>query len=220
MLSKGDIFGNSYLGVFCVANENLALIPITARDELMESTGKSLDVDKVIRTAVDGASIIGALMTMNSKAALVSYFMTDDEINLINPDIKITRLPHKLNAVGNNILANDNGALVHPAYEDDILGFISETLGVPVEKGTVAGFKTVGSAAVATNKGVVCHPHTGSFEIEQLERVLGVEVRIATANYGTGLLGACMIANSKGALIGEASTPIELGKIEEGLKLY
>jgi translation initiation factor 6 (eIF-6) len=29
-----------------------------------------------------------------------------------------------------------------------------------------------------------------------------------------------MIANSKGALVGENSTPIELGKIEEGLELY
>jgi translation initiation factor 6 len=220
MLSKEDIFGNPYLGVFCVANENLAMIPITAREDLMKSTGKCLDVEKVIRTGVDGASVVGALMTMNSKAALASHFMSDDEINRLSSDIKIARLPHKLNAVGNNILVNDNGAVVHPAYDDEALDMISKTLEVPVEKGTVAGFKTVGSAAVATNKGVVCHPHTGSYEIEQLERVMGVEVRIATANYGTGLLGACMIANSKGALVGETSTPIELGKIEEGLKLY
>ena len=56
--------------------------------------------------------------------------------------------------------------------------------------------------------------------METIQRVLGVKPQICTANYGTGQVGACMMANSRGALVGEATTPIELGKIEEGLVLY
>lgn len=220
MLVQGDIFGNPYIGVYCVANENLALVPITAPEEIVERAGKGLGVESILRTGIDGASVLGSLVTMNSNGALVSYFISEIERRQIASEIDVAKLPHKLNAVGNNILANDKGALVHPGYDDETVDFITETLGVPAERGTVAGFKTVGSAAVATGKGIVCHPHAGNFEIEQLKRVLGVEVHIATANYGTGLLGACMIANSKGALVGETSTPIELGKIEDGLKLY
>jgi translation initiation factor 6 len=220
MLVQGDIFGNPYIGVFCVANENLALVPITAPEELVERTGKGLGTEVILRTGIDGASVLGSLVTMNSNGALASYFISETERRQIASEIVVAKLPHKLNAAGNNILANDNGALVHPGFDDETVDFISDTLGVPAEKGTVAGYKTVGSAAVATGKGVICHPHTSSSEIEQLERVLGAEVRIATANYGTGLLGACMVANSRGALVGETSTPIELGKIEDGLKLY
>ena len=36
-----------------------------------------------------------------------------------------------------------------------------------------------------------------------------------------GLLsGSGVIANSKGALVGDATTPIEMGRIEDGLVLY
>jgi translation initiation factor 6 len=220
LLGKGEIFGNPYIGVFCASNEFLGLVPLTASDELAESIGRCLGVENAVRTTMDGCNTIGALIRMNSNGAIMSMFSQEEEVERLGESLKAFRLRHKLNAVGNNILANDNGALVHPFYEDKTLEIISEILGVPVERGTVAGFKTVGSAAVATNKGAICHPHTGSLEMEQLERVLGVPVSISTANYGTGQLGACMIANTKGAVVGETSTPIELGKIEEGLRLY
>lgn len=220
MLIKGNIFGNPFIGVYCAANENIALFPITTPDKIIDKAREALGLEGAMTTSIDGAHVLGALICMNSKGAISSKFISENELDRIGSEVKITKLPHRLNAAGNNILANDNGALTHPEYNDAALAVISEALGVPAERGTVAGFKTVGSAAVATNKGVICHPHTSDFEKQQLERVMGVEVRIATANYGTGLLGACLIANSKGALVGEASTPIELGKVEDGLKLY
>ena len=220
MLGKGDIFGNPYVGVFCSANDDLALVPMTAPGELIEKMGRYLDVSTIARTSVDGCSTLGALICMNSHGAVVSMFVSGKELEVFPESMKALKLLHTLNAAGNNILANDNGAIIHPFYDDKTLERISEALGVPVERGTVAGYKTVGSSAVATNKGVLCHPHTGKFEIEQLEGVLDVPVHICTANYGTGQVGACMIANTKGALVGETSTPIELGKIEEGLGLY
>jgi translation initiation factor 6 len=215
MLVKGEIFGNPYIGVYCAANENLALFPYTTPDKTVNNTRKALALGNSMKATIDGAHILGALICMNSKGAIVSHFISHVELNKICAEVKVVKLPHKLNAVGNNF-----GALANPEYDDATLEFISKALDVPVERGTVAGHKTVGSAAVATNKGVICHPHTSGFEKQQLERILKVEVHIATANYGTGLLGACMIANTKGAVVGEASTPIELGKIEDGLKLY
>ncbi|KYK29926.1 MAG: hypothetical protein AYK23_04850 [Candidatus Proteinoplasmatales archaeon SG8-5] len=220
MLVQGEIFGNPYIGVYCAANENTAFFPYTTPDKIIDTTRKALGIAGAMRTSIDGAHVIGALICMNSKGAIVSQFISEVELSQIRSEVKVTKLLHKLNAVGNNILVNDNGALVNPEYDDNTVNVISEALDVPAERGTVAGYKTVGSAAMATNKGVICHPHTSEPEKEQLRRVLGVEVHIATANYGTGLLGACMIANTKGALVGQASTPIELGKIEDGLKLY
>ena len=70
MLGKGEIFGNPYLGVFCSANENRAVVPITSDSELIESVKASLDVDAVIKMSVDGSSTVGSLMRFNSNGAI------------------------------------------------------------------------------------------------------------------------------------------------------
>ena len=220
MLGKGMIFGNPYVGVFCSSSETLAIIPHATQEDFPEKVSRFLGVDNAIRMSVDGSSTLGSLIRMNSNGAIAARSMFDDEIKRIAQHVKVTRIPERHNAMGNNVLANDNGAIVHPGFGDTTVELVSKALGVPAERGTVAGYSTVGSAAVATNKGLICHPHTSAHEMEVMERVLGLKPAICTANYGTGQVGACMIANSKGAIVGERTTPIELGKVEEGLHLY
>ena len=118
------------------------------------------------------------------------------------------------------MLCNDQGAVVHPGYDDEAMGVIHEVLGVPVVRGTIAGIRTVGAVAVATNKGAVCHPHARPAEMDLLKSALRVPVMITTANYGAAQVGACIVANSHGAVVGSRTTPIELGRIEEGLGLF
>ena len=155
---------------------------------------------------------------MNSNGILASPFVEEAEIEAIGEPVY--PLPNRLSAVGNNVLCNDHGAVVHPGYNDDAVAFISEALAVPVVRGTVAGVKTIGAVAVATNKGVLCHPHARPAEMELLKEALGVPVAITTANYGSALVGACMVATSKGAVVGSKTTPIELGRIEDGLGFF
>jgi translation initiation factor 6 len=56
--------------------------------------------------------------------------------------------------------------------------------------------------------------------MELLKSALHVPVMITTANYGAAQVGACIVANSHGAVVGARTTPIEIGRIEEGLGLY
>ena len=221
MLKKYHVEGNSFIGIVATANESIAILPtIPAIDSLIPLVKETLGVEKVIQTSVDGSYLVGAFVSMNSNGAVVYPLMNESEINSIKKVLPVAILTDRYNAAGNNILVNDNGALVHPSFNDATLEMISKTLDVPAKRGTVAGFHTVGSAAVATNKAAICHPHTTEKEIEVMEEILQVEVSLCTANYGSGLLGACMMANTKGAILGEESTPIEMGKVEEGLKLY
>ncbi|MBA3045371.1 MAG: translation initiation factor IF-6 [Candidatus Thermoplasmatota archaeon] len=220
MLGKAMIFGNPYVGVFCAANENVGLVPFATESAFPDMVKKFLGIEHAIRMSVDGCSTLGALVRMNSNGAVVSQSISEEEVRKIGRVIKVTKIAQRHNAMGNNVLANDNGALVHPEFDDRTIDLISKALKVPVERGTIAGYSTVGSSAVATNKGIICHPHTSSYEMEIMEQTLGVKAQLCTANYGTGQVGACMIANTKGALVGETTTPIELGKVEEGLVLY
>jgi len=217
LLRRLEVNGNPYIGVFCAANEHLLLLESSVPKPAVKHIADALEA-RAVQTSVAGSTVIGSLVAMNSNGILTSPFVDEGEMETIGE--AVYPLPHRLSAVGNNVLCNDRGAVVHPGYDDDALAFISEALGVPAVRGTVAGIRTVGAVAVATNKGVLCHPHARPAEMELLRTALGVPVAITTANYGSGLVGACMVANSKGAVVGSKTTPIELGRIEEGLGYF
>ncbi len=217
MLRRLEVDGNPYIGVFCAANDDLLLHARPVPRSAVKHISESLEV-RPVSTNVAHSTVVGSLVAMNSNGILASPFIESEELDAI--DAPVYPLPHKLSAVGNNVLCNDRGAIIHPGYDDDAVAFIHEALAVPVVRGTVAGVKTVGSAAVATNKGALCHPYAKPSEMDVIHAILGVPVAITTANYGSALVGACMVANSKGAVVGSRTTPIELGRIEEGLSLY
>jgi len=210
-----DFNGNPYVGVYCATAEDVTVVMPGPTKGIVRRISEALDT-RVIQTTIGGSTIVGSLMSMNSRGAVVTDFVSDLELSKLE-GLNVLQIPHKVNAAGNVILCNDNGAIIHPDYDDETTRLISKTLAVPAVRGTIAKLKTVGSAAVATNKGVVCHPHATRDEMSLLKEVLGVPVAITTANYGTAQVGACLIANSKGAVIGSRTTPIEIGRIEDSL---
>jgi translation initiation factor 6 len=217
LLRRLEVNGNPYIGVFCAANDSLLVLEPQVPKASARRIAEALGVPAV-PTSVGRSSVVGSLLAMNSNGILATPFIEPDEIEAIGGPVY--PLPHRLSAVGNNILCNDRGAVVHPGYDDEALGFIHEALHVPVVRGTVAGVRTVGAAGIATNKGVLCHPHAKLSETELIQDTLRVPVTITTANYGSALVGACMVANSNGAVVGSKTTPIELGRIEEGLGYF
>ncbi len=216
MMRLSSYDGNPFMGVYSVTNENFALIPLDSSRSLIEELEGCLEVE-VQRASIAGTNILGSLMAINSNGAVVSAMASDDELRIIGEQITVARLDDKLNAAGNNILVNDRAALVNPRLSNKALENISDTLGVEVVRGAVAGTNTVGSACVVTNRGVLCHPKTSEDELEMLGSLFRVPASIGTLNYGAALVGACMIANSKGAAIGSKSTPIEMGRVEDAL---
>ena len=217
MLRRLQIAGNPYVGVFCAANDEMLIVPPDVPRSAVRHIEGALETRSIV-TLVGHSTVVGSLLAMNSKGILASPFIEDGEIDTIGD--AVYPLPHRLSAVGNNVLCNDHGAIVHPGYDDETVAFIREVLGVPAVRGTVAGVRTVGAVAVATNKGALCHPYAKPGEMDLLKSVLRVPVQITTANYGAAQVGACMVANSHGAVVGARTTPIELGRIEEGLGLY
>jgi translation initiation factor 6 len=155
----------------------------------------------------------------NSDGLLVSSRARDRELDRIaeTVDLPVTELPGRINAAGNVILANDDGAYVHPELPDDAVAAVEEGLGVPVERGAIAGVRTVGTAAVATSRGVLCHPKATDEELDRLESVLGVPADIGTVNYGGALVGSGLVANANGYVVGQETTGPELGRIDLAL---
>lgn len=219
MMKLASYGGNPYIGVYCVSSERLSLVPLDASESLIKDIAEGLEVE-VIRTSIGGTNILGSLIAINSYGCIVSSMATEREIEAIEKMIPVTRLDDRLNAAGNNILVNDRGAIVNPKLSKKSVKMIEETLQVEVVQSSLAGINTVGSACVVTNKGVLCHPKTSEEELEMLRSIFKVPASIGTLNYGVALVGACIIANSKGAAVGSKSTPIELGRVEDSLRLF
>lgn len=218
MLKKMDISGNPFIGVYCHANEDFALVPNEFSKNMISEIEECLDVE-VFKTTIASSSLIGVLVASNSNGLVVTNFADNHELKAVSGKRNILFIPDVLNAAGNDILCNDKFALVHPELKKASIKMIKDVLDVEVARGTIAGMNTTGAASIATNKGLLCHPHTSKQKLENLKKRFGVEGEIGTANYGTPLVGACMIANSKGAVAGSTTTPIELGRIEDALLL-
>jgi len=217
MLQLLDFNENPNVGVFCRANDDVAFVCRSLQKNVKKKIVSTLDV-KLVELNIADATIIGSLLTFNSKGAVVTDFVDKECMKIIEDqslDVYVVR--DKLNAAGNDILVNDSGALVHPNLKDESLSEIEETLQVPVYRGTIASLKTVGMAAVATNKGLLCHPKVTDEEKRQLEKIFDVNVMIGTVNHGVPLIGSGLVANTKGAIMGDLTTGIEMGRIEEAL---
>lgn len=219
MFAKMDFTGNPYVGVYCASNDDVAFVPNFMTKKARKRIEEALQVETRV-FSLGGSTVLGSLMCLNKNGVIVTNFITEKELSLLRGLRAEIITQRKLNAVGNNILCNDNGAVVHPRYRSKSIKMIEDVLDVEVTKGTVAGLKTVGSASVSNGKGVLCHPYIKESESKLLEEVLKVPVSTSTANYGTPQIGACLVANNKGAVVGTRTTPIELGRIEEGLHLY
>jgi translation initiation factor 6 len=72
-------------------------------------------------------------------------------------------------------------------------------------------------AAVATNKGVLAHKYATHAELTFLEDIFGLPVEIGSVNFGIPLIGAALLANSKGFAVGAETTGPELGRIVDAL---
>lgn len=218
-IGKAAFSGSPYLGVYLKVAEDRAIAPPSLPASLERVMERVLGV-RVLKTTVGDSEIVGALLTMNSRGIVISSQVDEKEISALKSIGPVHVLDSHLNALGNTILANDNGAVVHPDFSRSEMDQISRVLGVRVVPSTVAGEGTVSKTAVATNKGAVVHPGTTEKEIRILEDALKVKVHKTTANFGVPIVGACVVANSRGMLVGAPTTPVELVHLEEGLAIY
>ncbi len=217
MLRRINFSGNPNLGVYISVTDNVALVPFNTPEILENTIKEALEVD-VIKTPIAGSGLIGALAVGNSNGILVSNQILDKEMETMkNAGLNVAKLPDKHTAVGNIIIANDNGAIVSPYLSKKAIDTISDVLDVDVKSMKIAEFSIVGSIATVTNKGAILHPQTSENELKLVEDVLKVPADIGTVNRGVGLIGACSSANSNGIIVGELTTGPEMARLEEAL---
>ncbi len=214
-----SLFGGSpYLGVYFRVSDRGAVGPPSLGVALERELERALGV-RVVRSSVSDCEVVGALIAANSRGVVVGDEIDRKERRALEELAPVTVVRHRQNAMGNNVLANDTGALVHPEFSTETVEAIGRALRVPAARGTVAGLGTVGMAGVATNRGVVLHPKATERESTVVRDLLGVPVHRSSANFGVPVVGACLVANSNGLLVGRPTTPVEIVHLQEGLQI-
>lgn len=220
MIQRFDIDGNPNLGVSILAKDNIAIVSPGLQDSYVNTIKETLDVP-IIKTPICGSNLAGALMAGNTNSLLVSEYAYAHEIDKIRENgINVTVMPDSLTAIGNVVVANDNGAIVNPKLSSEAQEIIKDSLDVEVISTTIADLDIVGSAVAATNNGALVHPDASEEELDLVEDVLGVPAEIGTVNRGVKLVGACIIANSNGVIVGQKTTGPELARIDQVFNLF
>src|SRR5256885_6816108 len=111
LLRRLEIAGNPYIGVFCAANDELLIVARDVPKSAIRHIGGALETSPIV-TSVGHSTVVGSLLALNSKGILASPFIEEAEIEAIGD--AVYPLPHRLNAVGNNVLCNDYGAVLQP----------------------------------------------------------------------------------------------------------
>ncbi len=147
-------------------------------------------------------------------------FCSREEIGALRScGLEVAALSGKFSAAGNNVAANDFGAIANPEIPLHEIRKISACLGVEVVQRRVAGYATAGSCLLATNKGFAAHNRATPEELKELQSILRVEGQNCTANTGVPFISIGAIANSNGAILGEDCTGFEAGRLSASLGL-
>jgi len=223
-LLQKDLFNSPYSGVFCATNDLVTLVPPGIPDDDMEAISGALGT-KVEVITIGGSSVLGTLIAMNNKGILVSNLITTLELEKLEEitaalDLNLGVLSERSNAIGNNFLLNDSGGFCNERLSKQSKVESEKIFEVDITSQSLNGMDTLGMIGCANTKGGLCHPEISDNEKEVMEKVLKVPVMEGTVNFGMPLVGAGIISSSKGAICGRQSTGVELGRVEEALKLF
>ncbi len=218
MIRKGHFFGNHYVGLFSVANDKVALSPKEDTGKFERLLKETLDVE-VKKASIADSPILGIYAAISNAGIVLPELTTEEEAKYLAELFDIVYVSGEpLNAWGNNLVMTTKGAIINPDMEEEGK-HIEDVFGIEVVPMKIAGYKTVGSAVVATEKGFITSYKANDDEIKRIEEILHVRGRRASTNMGSALPSIGIVANSKGAIVGELTTGVELAYIEEGLDL-
>ncbi len=213
MIRQLKFSGNPFVGIFSFTNNNITIIREDVGEQaktIEEALGTELILSTVAATDLAGIYIAG-----NNNGIILPHVIEDEELQLIeNTGVNNYILESKETAVGNLILSNDKGAIISPILTEE-QKIIEDALGVETTIASIGAHKYVGSVARTNNTGCLVHKEAKEEDISLIKDLLKVDVRMSTLNRGVSYIGACILVNDKGAIVGETTTGIELSYVED-----
>lgn len=216
---KTNFNGDSNIGMYAVATDSFCLVGSTVPQKEIEKMQEVLKVP-IYKLRIYGTPFIGIFVSATSEKILVPKIIFDEELAEFKKvkEAKVKVIETKNTALRNNILCNDSIAILSEEFSKKEKSQIKKELNVK----KIISMKSFnpavpGSSGILTNQGGIVNPATDEKEIKKLEKETNLEIGRGTVNMGSPFLGAGIIANSNGFLVGSISSGIEMGRIDESL---
>jgi len=208
---------NPNVGLYAYATDKYCLIGREVPEKEAKEIAEILDVP-IIQMTIAGTSLLGIFLAGNRNCLLVPSVAFIQELEILaKHKIKYKVLDTKLTCLGNNMICNNHGALISNDYGERELKFIKDALKVDVVRAKIASMNTIGSLAVHTKKGMLCHHDILEHEAELITKIMKVKIGTGTVNMGVPFVGSGIIANNHGFIIGDASGGPEIMNADETL---
>lgn len=212
-----SFLGNPNVGLYAYANDKLCLVGHMVPQKLHAKISDILRVP-VHQTNIAGTSMLGVFCVGNSNSLLLPDIAFGDELKALDKrGIKYTVINTNLTALANNILCNDNGAIVSPDFEEKAIKQIEEALKVKAVKGTIAGLDIVGSLASVNNTNGLISIDSTDEEVELIEKTLKIKLTRGTMGMGVPYISSSIVLNSNGFIVSDHSSGIEIAGADEAL---
>lgn len=211
-VSHLSIQGSPNVGIYALATNRYILTPpriSASKARVLEEVLKA----PVVKTSLAGTILLGVYAAANSNGIVLPAIVTEEEVKTISAvSGNVVQVKSRRNAFGNLILANDHGAIVAEplSREKEAMRRIRDALGVEVVVGRIVGLPYVGSLASVNNKAALVHPECSEEEGELISSVLKVQVDSSTVNRGSPFVGAGMLSNDRGVVVGNLTVGPEL----------
>lgn len=225
MIERMDIFGTSTIGIFACPTDRYCIVPGGMKEAIVNRLEQVLAVP-VIPVDLIFKKLAGVMLAGNSNGILLpNHIAPHDEEMLVNalesrvPGLTIRVLEEsKANALGNLIAASDKAAVVSPKIPASSLPVIEQVLKVRVAHARPATSPLVGTKMVANASGCLFSPLVTDDEANTFKTIFNVEqADFTTVCLGLEAIRVGLIANSHGAIVGNATSGPEIARISEVL---
>jgi translation initiation factor 6 len=218
LIARTSFEGDPNVGAFGIATDRFIFASPNLSEKDLDVLERTFNLP-LIQTTVATLDAVGIVCVANSNGILVPYTTRDEELSEIksNTELNVDWIDSKMTALGNIIVANDNGAICHPDFDMKAIKKMADVLDVEVMRGKVARLPIVGSNVVATNQGSIVHPLASDEEIEIITELLKVHVEVGTVNRGSPYTRLGVLANIDGMVAGSDTTGVELAHISQVL---
>jgi len=212
-----DINHNSNIGIYVYTNDHYCLVGEDLPKEIVKNIEEALKVP-VHRVHIAGTTLVGVFCAGNNNILLIPGIVFEREKQALRKlGIKFTVIDTELTALGNNILANDKGAIINPDFRPEEKAEIEKALGVPVIQEMIAGLEIVGSCAVMSDKSGLVHRDADFQTLANLRKMFGIKFFPATVNQGSPYIHSGLVVNKNGLVVGRMSTGVETTEADESL---
>ena len=213
-VSKLVINGSNAIGTFGYVTDEIGILSPVVSEQEEKIIKETLQLESVIRTTIAGVNTIGIFIIGKGDTIIVPSIASEEEIKNLEELFKVKIIDAINDALRNNYYVwSKKSLLIAPSELRKEAKNIAKMLNldlVTVDEKEIE----LGSSIAGNDRGIIVNP-----DIYPKLRELSDNVYEGTVNMGDGFVGAGMLINNKGYVVGSKTTGIELAQIDEYLFL-